>query len=344
MRAVLIKNGKGPLENLYIGETAVPTLQPGEVLVKIKAFALNRMDIIQREGNYPGIPPGSSEILGVEFSGHIAALGPNTSLGWQTGDEVLGLANGGAYAEFIAVPEKQILHKPPQLPWADAACIPEAFITAFQALVLIGEIKPGDDVLVHAGASGVGTAAIQLARFYGARTVTATSSTKDKLDRLLSLPAGATHVANYKTENFVDVVKDATGGKGVDIVVDMVGQAHFTRNVDALAMDGRMIILSTISGEMVSNINLRPILSKRLRIQGSTLRSQSAAYKAEVIKRFSALLGNITPSGGDGPIRTYIHKVYPWTEIKEATQVMQDDQNIGKIVVEIASRRPPYIL
>ncbi|KAF8269391.1 quinone oxidoreductase [Lactarius quietus] len=339
MRAVLIEGGKGPVENLYIGETPVPTLQPGEVLVKIKAFALNRMDITQREGNYPGIPPGSSDILGVEFSGHITALGPNTSLGWQAGDEVLGIASGGAYAEFIAVPETQILHKPPQLPWTDAACIPEAFITAFQALVLVGEIKRGDDVLVHAGASGVGTATIQLARFYGANTVIATSSTKEKLDRLLSLPAGATHVANYKTEDFVDVVKRVTGGKGVDIVVDMVGQAHFTRNVDALAMDGRMVILSTISGPMVSNLSLRPILSKRLRIQGSTLRSQSAAYKANVVKRFGELLGHITSSDGDGAMHTYIHKVYPWTEIKEATQVMEADQNTrnrGKIVAEIA--------
>ncbi|KAH9066134.1 hypothetical protein EDB83DRAFT_2506354 [Lactarius deliciosus] len=330
MRAVLIEGGKGPVESLYIGETARPTLQPGEVLVKIKAFALNRMDISQREGNYPS-PPGASEILGVEFTGHITALGPNVSLGWQSGDEVLGLSSGGAYAEYIAVPETQILRKPPQLSWTEAASIPEAFITAFQALVLVGDIKRGDDVLIHAAASGVGIAAIQLARFYGARTVTATASTKDKLDWLLSLPAGATHVANYKTENFVDVAKGATGGKGVDLIVDMVGQAHFTRNLDALAMDGRMTMLS---------------LDKRfrLRIQGSTLRSRSADYKAEVIQkvqdvhialRFGELLATVTGSGGDGPIRTYIHKVYPWTEIKEATRVMEADQNIGKIVVEI---------
>ncbi|KAI0292649.1 quinone oxidoreductase [Multifurca ochricompacta] len=336
MRAILIKDGKGPIENLYIGEAPLPLLKSQEVLVKIKAFALNRMDISQREGNYPP-PPGASEILGVEFSGHITALGPNasSSQGWKIGEEVLGLASGGAYAEFIAVPETQILRKPPGLSWVEAAGVPEAFITAFQALVLVGDIQRGDDVLIHAAASGVGIAAIQLARFYGARTITATASTKEKLDWLLSLPAGATHAANYKKENFVDVTKRATDGKGVDLIVDMVGQAHFTRNLDALAMDGRMTMLSLISGSEVSSLNLRSILGKRLRIQGSTLRSQSADYKADVVRRFAPLLVSLTGSEGDGLIRTYVHKVYPWTEIKEATRVMEADQNIGKIVIEV---------
>jgi len=201
MQAIFIKDGKGPIENLYVGETDVPSLKSQEVLVKITAFALNRMDISQRKGLYP-LPSGASEILGVEFSGRIAALGPNTSAKWTIGDQVLGLASGGAYAEFIAVLETHILSKPPQLSWVEAASIPEAFITAFQALVLVGDIKPGEDVLVHAAASGVGIAAVQLARFYGARTITATASTKDKLEFILSLPAGATHVANYKNQKF----------------------------------------------------------------------------------------------------------------------------------------------
>ncbi|KAI0265545.1 quinone oxidoreductase [Gloeopeniophorella convolvens] len=334
MRAVLVKDGKGPVENLYVGETPVPTLKPQEVLVKVQAFALNRMDISQREGNYPP-PPGVSEILGVEFSGRVSALGPGAAAGWQIGDEVLGLASGGAYAEYVAVPETQILRKLPQLSWIEAASVLEAFITAFQAVVLVGDIKEGDDVLIHAAASGVGIAAVQLARFYKARTVTATASTKEKLDWLLSLPAGATHVANYKQENFVDVTKAATGGKGVDLIVDMVGQGHFARNLEALAVDGRMTMLSLISGSEVPNLNLRPILFKRLRIQGSTLRSQSAEYKAGVFRSFSKLLQHLT--GGDGPglLRTYVHKVFPWTEIQEATRVMEADQNVGKIVVEI---------
>jgi len=190
-------------------------------------------------------------------------------------------------------------------------------------------------VLVHAAASGVGIATIQLARFYGARTITATASTTDKLNWLLSLPAGATHAANYKKENFVEVTNAATGGKGVDLIVDMVGQAHFSRNLDALATDGRITMLSLISGSEVASLDLGPILAKRLRIQGSTLRSQSAEYKAEIFRRFGEVLGSITGSEGNGPIRTYIHKVYPWTEIREATRVMEADQNIGKIVIEV---------
>ncbi|KAH9987109.1 quinone oxidoreductase [Russula vinacea] len=334
MRAILIKDGKGPVDNLYIGETATPVVKSQEVQVKITAFALNRMDVSQRQGLYP-TPPGASEILGVEFAGHITALGPDTSATWMIGDQVLGLASGGAYAEFITVPETQILRKPPQLSWVEAASIPEAFITAFQSLVLVGDIKSGDDVLIHAAASGVGIAAIQLARFYGARTVTATASTPDKLNWLLSLPAGATHAANYKKENFVDVTNAATGGKGIDLIIDMVGQSHFSRNLDALGVDGRMTMLALMSGSEVASLDLRPILLKRLRIQGSTLRSQSKEYKAEVFRRFGELLGSITGSEGNGPIRTYVHKVYPWTEIREATRVMEADQNIGKIVIEV---------
>lgn len=334
MRAILIKDGKGPIENLYIGETATPVVKSREVLVKITAFSLNRMDVSQRKGLYP-TPQDASEILGVEFAGHVTALGPDTSTTWAIGDQVLGLASGGAYAEFIAVPETQILRKPPQLSWVEAASIPEAFITAFQALFLVGDIKQGDDVLVHAAASGVGIAAVQLARFYGARTITATASTTDKLDWLLSLPAGATHAANYKKENFVEVTNAVTGGKGVDLIVDMVGQAHFSRNLDALAADGRMTMLSLISGSEVASLDLGPILMKRLRIQGSTLRSRSTEYKAEIFRRFGELLGSITGSEGNGPIRTYIHKVYPWTEIREATRVIEADQNIGKIVMEV---------
>jgi len=206
---------------------------------------------------------------------------------------------------------------------------------SLQALVLVGDIKRGDDVLVHAAASGVGIATIQLACFYGARTITATASTAEKLDWLLSLPAGATHAANYKKQNFAEVTNGATGGKGVDLIVDTVGQAHFSRNLDALAMDGRMTMLSLISGSEVSSLDLLPILMKRLRIQGSTLRSRSADYKAEVFRRFGELLSFFTGSEGPGPIRTYIHKVYPWAEVREATRVMEADQNIGKIVIEI---------
>ncbi|PPQ88406.1 hypothetical protein CVT25_011285 [Psilocybe cyanescens] len=283
MRAILVKGGKGSAESLYIGEAPAPTPSATEVIVKIKAFGLNRMDISQREGKYPP-PPGSSTILGVEFSGTVSQLGSDVS-SWKVGDEVLGLAGGGAYAEFIGVNQTHIIPKPPHLTWAEAASIPEVFLTAFQALVVIGQVKKDDNVLVHAGASGVGVSAIQLARIYGARTVTATTSTQEKIDWLLTLPNGATHAANYKTEDFAAVVKQVTESKGVDVVIDFVGQTHFNKNIDAMATDGRMTMLSLLSGAVVESVNLVPILYKRLHIEGSTLRSRSLEYQSDLIAR-----------------------------------------------------------
>ncbi|PCH40425.1 quinone oxidoreductase [Wolfiporia cocos MD-104 SS10] len=339
MRAVLIKHGKGPAENLYIGETQTPTPGREEVLVKViqppvKAFGLNRMDISQRNGNY-SLPPGASAILGVEFSGHIAALGAGVA-GWKEGDEVFGLAAGGAYAEYISAPQKNLARKPEHLSWVEAASIPETFLTAFQALVVIAEVKKGDDVLVHAGASGVGVAAIQLARLHGANSVTATASSKEKLDWLLSIPGGATHAINYKTQDFAAEVKTTTNGKGVDVIIDFVGQSHWQKNIDALAIDGRMTMLGLLSGAEVSSFKLGPLLYKRLRIQGSTLRSRSSAYQAELIERFKRdALPHITGSTGNGALRTYIHKVYPWTEIQEAHREMEGNKNSGKIIAEV---------
>jgi len=334
MRAVLIKDGKGPIENLYIGETEKPTPSAGQVLIKIKAFGLNRMDLSQREGHYPP-PAGASAILGVEFSGQVAQVGEGAG-SWKEGDEVLGLAGGGAYAEFIVVPHTNLMVKPKHLSWVEAASISENWLTAFQAVVLVGEIKAGDNVLVHAGASGVGLAAIQLSREYKGNDVIATASTKEKLDWLLSLPAGATHAVNYKTQNFADEVKKITDGKGVDVVIDFVGRTHFEKNIQSLALDGRMTLLAFLSGMEVPSVNLGPILFKRLRIQGSTLRSRSREYQAELIAQFQRdVLQKITGSDGNGPLRLYIHKVHPWSEIQEAHREMEANNNAGKIIVEV---------
>ncbi|KII84164.1 hypothetical protein PLICRDRAFT_179839 [Plicaturopsis crispa FD-325 SS-3] len=334
MRAVLIKDGKGPIENLYIGETPKPVPGPGEVLVKIKAFGLNRMDLLQRVGNSPP-PPGASDILGVEFSGTVSELGSGVSK-WNIDDEVLGLAPGGAYAEYVAVSEKTILKKPAALSWVEAAGIPENFLTAFQAIVRYGEVQEGDNVLVHAGASGVGIASIQLARLRKANTVTATASSTEKLDYLLALPGGATHVANYKTQDFATEVKKTTGGKGVNALVDFVGRTHWHQNIDALAFDGRMTILAFLSGAEVDKVNIRPILQKRLRIQGSTLRPRPLGYQGELVADFaSEVLPYISGRDGPGPLKTIIHKVYPWTDIQSATREIDENKNIGKIVAEI---------
>ncbi|KZV85758.1 quinone oxidoreductase putative [Exidia glandulosa HHB12029] len=332
MRAVLVKDGKGPIEHLHIGETPIPTLKTGEVLVKVKAFGLNRMDVIQRQGNYP-LPPGASEILGVEFSGTVAKLGEGATK-WKEGDEVFGLVAGGAYAEYVSAPQTHLIPKPEYLTWVEAASIPEAFLTAYQALVLVCDLKKDENVLIHAGASGVGVAANQIARFFGAKAIVTTASTEDKLSWLRTL--GATHTANYKTTDFSQVVKDATNGRGVDVVVDFVGKTHWEKNVNSLALDGRMVILAALSGAVIPELNILPLLYKRLRIQGSTLRSRSVAYQTDLIARFSNdLLGHITGEKGDGAIKSYVHKVYPWTEIQTATREMEAGANSGKIMVEI---------
>ncbi|KAH8114771.1 quinone oxidoreductase [Phellopilus nigrolimitatus] len=333
MRAVLIKGGSGGIENLFLGETARPKPSSREVLVKIKAFGLNRMDILQRNGVYP-IPPGASKILGVEFSGHVAELGSEVKQ-WKVDDEVFGLAAGGAYAEYITVPDCHLINKPSHLSWVNAASIPENWLTAFQALVKVGKIKAGDDVLVHTGASGVGLAACQLARLYGANTVTSTASKKEKVDFLTNLPdggLGATHAVNYKTQDFSEEVKTVTNGKGVDVLIDFVGQSHWEKNIAALALDGRMTMLGLLSGAEVSKFNLGPLLYKRLHIEGSTLRSRSVPYQADLISQFK---NEVLEALVEGKLKTYIHKVYPWAEIQEAHREMQEDKNVGKIIVEI---------
>jgi putative PIG3 family NAD(P)H quinone oxidoreductase len=334
MRAVLIKDGKGPIENLYIGDTERPVPKEGEVLVKVAAFGLNRMDLPQREGAYP-VPPGASHILGVEFSGVVHDLGPGATT-WSLGDEVYGLVGGGAYAEYVVCNQGVLIKKPVHLSWVEAASIPENYITAYQALVKYGEVKKGDDVLVHAGASGVGIATIQIARVFGANTVTATASSKAKLEWLLSIPNGATHAVNYTNDDFAEQVKKTTHGKGVDVIIDFVGRTHWEKNIDSLAVDGRMTLLALLSGSEVPLVNLRPILYKRLKIQGSTLRSRSLDYQTELINSFRAVVDQITGAEGDGPIRTYIHKVYPWDEIQQAHREMAENKNSGKIAVTVS--------
>ncbi|EJD39288.1 quinone oxidoreductase putative [Auricularia subglabra TFB-10046 SS5] len=318
-KKVLVQDGRGPVEHLHIGETAVPAVETHEVLVRVKAFGLNRMDIFQRMGYYP-VPPGTSQILGVEFSGTVFKVGEGVQ-GWSEGDEVFGRTGGGAYAEYVTVPHGNLMRKPPSLSWAEAASIPEAFITAFQALVQISDLQKGESVLIHAGASRVGVAANQLARFLGAENVITTAGTDAKLEWLRNI--GVTRAANYKTEDFSQIAKDATGGRGVNVVIDFVGKSHWEKNIGALAVDGRLVLLATLSGADISDVNLMPILFKRLRIQGSTLRSQSEGYQAKLIKRFSDTVApHITSKDGDGQLRTYIHK-------------METSANIGKIIVEV---------
>ncbi|KIJ42034.1 hypothetical protein M422DRAFT_254725 [Sphaerobolus stellatus SS14] len=302
MRAVLVKNGACGIDSLYIGETEKPQPRAGKVLVKVKAFGVNRMDISQREGKYPP-PAGSSSIIGVEFSGTIAEVGEGVQ-DWKEGAEVLGLVGGGAYAEYVAA-------------------LATHFWT-FQALT-IAEFKSGEAALIHTGASGVGIAANQLA-----------PSTSDKLDWLIGLPNGPTHTVNYKTQDFAGEVKRITEGKGVSVIVDFPGQSHFAKNLDSLAVDGRMVMLALLSGSVVQNLDLSNILRKRLRIEGSTLRSRTSQYQAELIGRFKKEVAEkLTGEHGNGPFRTYLHAVYPLERIQDAHRDMESNTTTGKLVVTI---------
>lgn len=341
MKAVLVKNGQGPIENLYIGDYPKPQpTESGQVLVKVKMFGLNRMDIWQREGKYP-VPPGTTEILGVEFSGTVAELGPNVH-DFLVGDEVFGLTYGGAYAEYVLINTGMLLPKPPKLPWEQAAAIPEAWITAYQALVTIANVKEGDNVLIHAGASGVGIAAIQLANRFKANHIITTAGSQEKLDFLKSMPLPPTDAVNYKTEDFSKRVGEITAGKGVDVIIDFIAQDYWNKNITSLALDGRMVLLATLGGgSMPPGAEITPILYKRLRIQGSTLRSRSQEYQTGLVEGFkrdvlNRIEGCSTESQGErGHFKIYVHKVYKWTEIQEAHREMELNKNSGKIIVEV---------
>ncbi|CAE6527736.1 unnamed protein product [Rhizoctonia solani] len=331
MRAVLVKNNGESADDLYIGERPKPEPDSKEVLVKVVAFGVNRMDLMQRKGGYP-LPPGASDILGVEFSGTIEEVGSEVS-GWEVGQEVIGLATGGAYAEYITLPAGNIMSKPKCLSWVEAAAIPENFITAFQALIFISELKSGEDVLVHAGAGGVGVAANQLAALYGAKHVITTASSKEKLEFLHEMPKGSTHGINYREQNFAEEVAKITDGRGVDVILDFIGPDYWEKNVEALARDGRMVILASMSGNEVPKVNLIKLLYKRLRIQGTTLRSRSSEYQAALIKRFWDECGS--HFHGE-ELKIYIHKTYKWTEVSEAHKEMEANKTMGKIIVEIS--------
>ncbi|KAK2034660.1 zinc-binding dehydrogenase [Colletotrichum zoysiae] len=331
MRAIDIKDGKGPKENLFINdETPKPTAGSGEALVKIKAFGINRMDQVQRLGMYP-LPPQAPQTLGVEFSGTIESFGDGEHGDFKVGDEVLGLAYGGAYAEFVAVNSKMLLHKPDFLSWEQAAGIPENWITATQALFLVGEFTKGKSVLWHAGASGVSIAGIQLSKDAGASAIYATAGCKEKCDFVVS-ELGATAAFNYKEEDWAEKIKEATGGKGVDVVIDFVGGTYFQKNLDVAARDARVVMLGLLGGPNVEGANIGPLLYKRIRLEGSTLRSRDVEYQGKLRDRLEEYL----PHFKTGNLKIVIDTVLPWEKVQDAHGLLEANKNSGKIVCTIS--------
>ncbi|KAL8292030.1 hypothetical protein RQP46_001496 [Phenoliferia psychrophenolica] len=339
--AILVKDGVGATaKSLYFGKVPRPVPQDEQVLVKVYAFGLNRMDISQRMGHYP-LPPGVSTILGVEFSGVVAE---SKSSNFKVGDEVFGLAFGGAYAEYIAVASGMVVQKPQGVSWIQAASIPENWLTAYQALFLIAEMKAGQSVMIHAGASGVGLAAIQLAKSFGAALVIATAGSDDKVKFIEQ--HGAKGI-NYKTQDFSAEVLKLTNGTGVNVVIDFVGPDYWTKNIASLARDGRMVLLGMLSGLKTKEpLDMGPLLFKRLRVEGTTLRSRSLEYQSNLLQEFtknamSKVFANCGSAGGekkDG-LDLVIHKVYSWRDIIDAHEEMEGAKNIGKIICTVVTDR-----
>jgi len=331
MRAVDIKNKTGPATSLHITEIPKPTASKGEAIVKIKAFGLNRMDLLQREGHYP-VPPQAPPILGVEFSGTVESLGEGTKDGFKVGDEVFGLAYGGAYAEFIAVNTHMLLHKPGHLSWEEAAGIPETWITATQAMYLVGEFTKGKTILWHAGASSVSIAGIQLSKIGGASAIYVTAGSQEKIDFCVN-ELGATAGFNYKTQNWSEEIQKATDGKGVDIVIDFVGQNYFQGNLDVAAKDGHIVNLGALSGtKLAAGVDLGAFVRKRLRFEGSSLRSRDPEYQGKLRDKLEEYLSKFE----DGTFKIFVEKVFPWEKVVEAHQFMEKDISKGKIICTIS--------
>ncbi|EHY58234.1 hypothetical protein HRR83_004908 [Exophiala dermatitidis] len=331
MRAVDIQGGKGPVSALFINsETPKPVPKGSQALVKVKAFGLNRMDLLQREGKYP-VPPQAPKTLGVEFSGTIESFGSEPERGFKIGDEVFGLAYGGAYAEYLTVSTHMLVHKPKELTWEEAAGIPETWITATQALYLVGEFKPGKSVLWHAGASSVSIAGIQLCKADGASAIYVTASTQKKIDFCKSL--GATEGFSYKEGDWSQALLKYTGGKGADVIIDFVGASYFNQNLDAAAQDGHIVNLGTLGGAVVKgDVDISRFLRKRIRYEGSTLRSRDEAYQGRLR---DMLVEHALPKFIDGSFKVVIEKVFKWEDIQEAHKLLESNQTMGKLICTI---------
>ncbi|KAL1860488.1 hypothetical protein VTK73DRAFT_7301 [Phialemonium thermophilum] len=336
MRAVDIRGGKGPASALFINDkTPKPKPGPGQALVRVKAFGINRMDLNQREGTYP-VPPQAPKTLGVEFSGTVAELGPRAAddgnHGLSVGDAVFGLVYGGAYAEYVVASVGMLLRKPDHLSFEEAAGVPETWITATQALHFVGRFNGGESVLWHAGASGVSIAGIQLSRRAGASAVYATAGSAEKcafvVDKL-----GATAAVNYHDNggDWSAEILRRTDSRGVDVVVDYIGADYLQRNLDVAARDGRIVCLGLLSGGKVRNLDMRPLLMKRLRVEGSTLRSRDEAYQ----RRLRDKLEEYLPHFESGELKIFVDKVFPWEEVQKAHELMEKSSTMGKIICTI---------
>lgn len=325
MKAVQIVN-PGKESSLKIQEVPTPEPAPKEVLVKIEATALNRADLLQRTGNYPP-PEGALDILGLEMAGIVEQTGSEVSR-WQKGDHVMGLLPGGGYAQYCTIHEELAMPVSENLSFEEAAAIPETFLTAYQSLAWLGKLKNRETVLIHAGASGVGTSAIQLASHLFDAEIIITAGKPHKLKSCKEL--GANFAYNYQTQNFADEIISALGENAVDLIIDFIGEPYWQKNISVLAMDGRLVYLSFLGGHKIEELSLVPILRKRLTVRGSTLRNRSEEYKIRLSRKFAEQTLSLLDNQTIGPV---IDSVYDWQDVEKAHQRMANNRNTGKIVL-----------
>jgi putative PIG3 family NAD(P)H quinone oxidoreductase len=323
MKAVRASAPGGP-EVLELADLPTPEPGQGELLVRVAAAGVNRPDVLQRQGNYPP-PPGAPDTLGLEIAGTVAAVGPGVQR-FGVGDPVCALVAGGGYAEYCLVPEPQALPTPEGLGMAEAAAIPETFFTVWTNVFERGGLKQGETLLVHGGSSGIGTTAIQLAHALGHR-VFATAGSPEKCRACADL--GATRAINYREEDFAEIVKRETGGKGVDVVLDMVGGDYVQKDIDCLAPDGRLVFIAFVKGPKVQ-VNLMPMMLKRLVLTGSTLRARPVEEKGRIAR---ALEAHVWPLIEAGTVRPAIDSTFPLASVVEAHRRIDSGEHIGKIVL-----------
>jgi len=325
MTAIAIRAPGGP-EVLVPEERPVPQPGTGEVLVKVTAAGVNRPDVMQRQGLYPP-PPGASDIPGLEIAGEVVALGSGATR-FKTGDKVTALVAGGGYAEYCPVHETNALPAPSTLSLVEAGAIPETFFTVWHNAFERGRLKGGETLLVHGGTSGIGTTAIQLAKAFGARVIT-TAGSAEKCEACRKL--GADVAVNYRTEDFVAATKTATGGKGAELILDMVGGDYIERNYEAAGVEGRIVQIA-FQGGPKANVNFLRIMLKRLTHTGSTLRARSVADKAAIARAIEA---NVWPLIAAGKVKPAIYRTFPLREASAAHALMETSTHIGKIVLTV---------
>jgi len=324
MKAIIVKQPGGP-EQLKVTEQPKPEPREGELLIKVKSTAINRSDIVNREGLLGYL---KNPILGIEVSGIVEQAGQGTEV--KVGTRVMGIVNGGGYAEYAIMPAERAMLIPEGLLFEEAAAIPEVFLTAYQTLFWLGRLSKDETVLIHAGGSGVGTAVIQLAKQLVGANVITTAGSKEKLDFARSL--GADHCINYKEQDFSEEVLQWTQKQGVDLILDFIGASYWRKNISSIKVDGRWVLIGVMGGANIEQVNLMDLISKRIQLTGTLLTPRSDQYKAELTADFSSRSLELFENKQLQPI---IDRVFDFEDIQQAHKHMEHNKNIGKIILKV---------